>query len=215
MKSNLTKHAFALFSMTTGGLLVFSTVLYMNQQEKPPTDAAQASTVEFKVEKKKPQKKQKPQKQERTPRRQPRAASAPKAPDLSSAISGVAIEFEGLGGIAIGGTSSDLLGSFDKQGPMTEGTLDTPPKLMSHGGELVYPEDARKKGIEGYVTLNLYVRGDGSVGTVKVLDSKPSRVFDEHAKAYVREFSFNPGVYAGETVDAWVKQTIRFRLQKS
>lgn len=215
MKSTLTKHAFALLSMTGGGLLVFSTVMYMNQQEKPPKEATEISTVEFKVEKKPPPKKKKAKPRERRPQRQTSSAPAPRAPDLSSAISGVSVEFEGLGGFAMEGASNDLIGSFDKKGPMTEGSLDTPPKLMSRGGKLEYPDDARRKGIEGYVTLNVYVRGDGSVGSIKVLDSKPSSIFDEHAKSHVREWSFNPGVYEGEAVDAWVKQTIRFQLQKS
>ena len=209
------KHAVAALTMVCGSSLVFSTVLYMNLQKKPPREEPKETTVSFKVEKKPPKKKKAKRKQERQPRQQPRAAAAPRAPDLSSAISGVSVEFSGIGNFAVGAASGDLIGKIDKKGPMTEGALDNPPKLKSRQGSQEYPEDARKKGVEGYVTLNIYVRSDGTVGSVKVLDSKPPGVFDASAKNFVREWMFSPGSYEGESVDAWVKQRIRYQLQKS
>ncbi len=214
MKSMLMKHGYALVSMLGGGCLVFSTVMYMNQQEKPPKEQPRESSVEFKVEQKPPKKKKKAKQQRQRPRRQNRSAPAPKTPNLSSAISGVALQFDGLGGFAMGGVSNDLIGQFDKKGPMTEGALDNPPKPTSRRGNQEYPRDARKQGVEGYVTLNIYVKNDGSVGGVKVLDSKPSGVFDASAKNFVREWMFSPGTYEGETVDAWVKQKVVYKLQK-
>jgi periplasmic protein TonB len=200
--------------MVCGSALVFATVLSMNLQKKPPKEEDNQATVAFKVEKKPPKKKKTRRKPASRPRQQ-RAATAPKAPDLSSAISGVSLEFSGVGNFAVATASDDLIGKIDKKGPMTEGALDNPPKLKSRRGNQEYPEDARKSGVEGYVTLNIYVRSDGSVGSVKVLDSKPSGVFDASAKEFVREWMFSPGSYEGESVDAWVKQRIRYQLQKS
>ncbi len=215
MKPTWFKHAYACGSMLSGGFMVFATVMYMNQQEKPPKEQNTASEVQFKVEQKPPKKKPKKKERRQKPQRQTRNAPAPKAPNLSSAISGVSLEFEGLGGFAMGGVSTDLIGKIDKKGPMTEGALDNPPKPTARRGNMDYPKDARKNGVEGYVTLNIYVKDDGTVGGVKILDSQPSGVFDASAKDYVREWVFSPGTYEGQSVDAWVKQTVRYKLQKS
>ena len=200
--------------MTAGSALVFSTVLYMNQQEKPPKEIVQESSVEFTVEKKPP-----PKKKEVKPKQRPKprhsSAPAPKAPDLSSAISAVGIEFGGLQGVSLELSQGDVLGSFDDKGPMTEGALDSPPRVRARAGSQDYPTQARKDGLEGYVLLNIYVRHDGSVGGVKVLDAKPRGIFEPSAKNYVSEWTFEPGVYEGAPVDAWVKQKVVFKLQRS
>jgi protein TonB len=215
MQSLIMKHAIALTSMVAGGALVFSTVLYMNQQEKPPKEEASQSTVQFEVEKKPPKKKKQKRRQRQQKQRRQAKASAPKTPNLSSAISGAAIEFEGVGGLSLGAVSNELIGEFDKSAAMTEGALDDPPSVQSRSGNLEYPKDAQKRGLEGYVLLNLFVREDGSVGGVKVLDAKPSGVFEQSAKDFVREWAFTPGTYDGAPVGAWVKQKIVFQLQKS
>ena len=214
MNAMLKKRLFASLSMLGGSLLVFSTVLYMNQQEMPPKELAKNSSVEFMVEKKPPPKKKVKPKRER-PKPLRSTASAPKAPDLSSAISGVGIEFSGLSNVSLAVDSNQVLGSFDKKGPMTEGALDAPPRVRARSGVQEYPSQARKEGLEGYVLLNIYVRQDGRVGGVKVLDAKPQDVFEPSAKSYVREWTFEPGTYEGSAVDAWVKQKIVFKLQRS
>ncbi len=213
--TKLKRHAAAALSMLGGSLLVFWTVLYMNQQQKPPKEEPQLSQVAFQVERKPPPKKQQ-QRTERpkaTPRRAP--VQGPKTPDISSAISGVSLELPGFGGVDVGDVSRDLIGSFDKKGPMTEGALDQPPRPRARGGAQEYPPKARQQGLEGYVLLNIYVRGDGGVGEVKVLDSKPKGAFDDAAAEFVRQWSFDPGVYQGEAVDAWVKQKIVYQLQRT
>jgi protein TonB len=215
MKSPLLKHALATVSMVGGGALVFATVLYMNQSESPPKAEASESSVSFEVERKPPPKKKQEQKQKRESRRQKANANAPRTPDLSSPISGASIDFGGLGGVSLGGVSNDLIGTFDKKAAMTEGALDTPPSLQSRSGSLAYPKDAQKNGLEGYVVLNLFVREDGSVGGVKVLDSKPSGVFEQAAKDFVQNWAFKPGVYEGQSVGAWVKQKVVFQLKKT
>jgi protein TonB len=214
MKSTLLKHTFATFTMLGGAFVVFSTVLYMNQREKPAQERHSASTVSFEVaHKPPPKKKEVKQRQQRRPKQT--RAEAPRAPDLSSQISGAAIAFEGIGGFSVDGASNELIGSFDEKAAMTEDTLDTPPKLEARGGNLEYPKAAQTKGLEGYVLLNLFVGDDGRVGGVKVLDAKPSGVFEESARTFVREWSFAPGTYEGQVVGAWVKQKIVFQLQKT
>lgn len=215
MRRPIQARLLALLSMLGGSSMVFSVVLYMNQQEKPPKEAPKTRSVEFQIERPPPPKRQKQREQQ--PRRERRSAdkAAPKAPDLSLAISGVAIEFGGVSGGALALGGGDLLGTIDKQAPLTEGALDEVPRVRSRGGTQEYPARARREGVEGYVVLNVLVRGDGSVGEVKVLDAQPRGVFEQAAREYVRGWSFQPGAYQGAAVDAWVKQRVVFKLQHS
>jgi protein TonB len=211
----LQQHLVALASMCGGSVLVFGTVLYMNQQQMPEKEPARESATELHVEKKPPPKKKKERERRQRPEPKRASAPAPRAPDLSSNISGVTLEFSGISEFGLGGVTKDLIGGFDKKGPMTEGALDNPPKPASRGGSQEYPPKARKEGIEGYVLLNIYVRDDGSVGGVKVLDASPKGVFEDSAKTYVEDWSFVAGTYEGQAVDSWVKQKVVYKLQRS
>lgn len=215
-RERLEGHLVAAGSMLGGSALVFATVLYMNQQTKPPKEEPRVSETTFQVERKPPPKKRRERtEQAKTPPRRA-MAQAPRAPEISSAISGVSLETPVFaGGVDVGAVSRDLIGSFDQKGPMSEGALDQPPKPRSRAGAQEYPPKARQQGLEGYVLLNIYVRGDGNVGAVKVLDAEPKGVFDDAAVEFVRQWSFEPGVYQGESVDAWIKQKIVYQLQKS
>ncbi len=215
MRRPIQSRLLAVLSMLGGSSLVFSVVLYMNQQEKPPREALERRTVEFQLAPPPPPKrKEKPEQQPRRPRRSADTA-APRAPDLSLAIAGVAIDFGGVSGGALAVRGGDLLGTIDTRAALTEGALDEPPRVRSRGGTQEYPARARREGIEGYVLLSILVRGDGTVGDVKVLDASPRGVFEQAARDYVRGFSFQPGVYQGAAADAWVKQRVVFKLQHS
>jgi protein TonB len=207
-------HLIAFFSMCAGSTLVFAGVMYMNAQEKPPKEPPKESITEFQVDKKPPPKKKKERQREPKPRPQKAVAQAPKAPDLSANISSVALDLSGTSSLSLGNVSKDLIGSFDKKAPMAEGSLDTPPKLRARAGSQEYPSSARKDGVEGYVLLNIYVKGDGTVGTVKVLDASPRGVFEESARSFVSEWAFEAGTYEGQSVDAWVKQKVVYKLQR-
>lgn len=206
-------HVIAFLCMCGGSTLVFAGVLYMNTQQMPTKGLSGETVTEFQVDRKPPPKK-KERVREPRPRPQRTTAQAPKAPDLSSNIAPVAIEFAGTSSFSLETVSKDLIGSFDKKAPMAEGALDNPPKLRSRSGTQDYPPEARKDGVEGYVLLNIYVKDDGSVGGVKVLDSSPRGVFEESARAFVSDWSFEAGTYEGQSVDAWVKQKVVYKLQR-
>lgn len=91
--------------------------------------------------------------------------------------------------------------------------LDELPKRISNGQALVYPVEARSKGIEGSVTVNLLVGKDGRVLKALLLDAEPKGIFEESALAVARSWAFTPPVRNQETVQVWLKQTIRFDLE--
>ena len=145
------------------------------------------------------------------PKPKPKKQKTPKAPlpDLSAMLGGIEMdipEFE-LGNIA--GDPNDLLGEIAKDAAMSEGTVDTKPRVLSRS-PMQYPASAMKKHIKGYVIVNLLIDTDGSIEAAKVLQSSPPGVFDAVALSGIRSWRFSPGKYKGRPVKVWAKQKVRF-----
>jgi TonB family protein len=64
----------------------------------------------------------------------------------------------------------------------------------------VYPDSARKRGIEGWVELAFTVQTNGTVDEVEVRNASPADVFDDAAIRAVRQWRFEPVVRNGERV---------------
>jgi len=75
-----------------------------------------------------------------------------------------------------------------------------------------YPLDAKADGVEGYVTLSVLIGPAGDIQDVRVLESRPSGVFDDVAIEGIRQWRFQPAKYQGKPVTVWGRQTIRFDL---
>jgi len=73
-----------------------------------------------------------------------------------------------------------------------------------------YPDDARKKGVDGTVMVQALVGTDGLVKDVKVVKSIP--LLDEAAMACVRQWRFKPSMSHGNPVAVWVGVPIKFSL---
>ena len=87
---------------------------------------------------------------------------------------------------------------------------------LVEGGQPVYPEDAKERGIEGEVTLIYTVTASGHVTDLRVLEAEPPGVFDEAALAAVRTWRYRPPRSGGEpTAVENVGSTIRFRLAEA
>jgi periplasmic protein TonB len=76
-----------------------------------------------------------------------------------------------------------------------------------------YPEIARQAGIEGRVTLRVWVGKDGRVKEVQLVRSD-NEIFNENAIAAVRRWRFEPAIQAGNPVDVWMTLPIRFRQRR-
>jgi periplasmic protein TonB len=110
--------------------------------------------------------------------------------------------------VALGSGAWDVRGAVFgladvDQGPV--GVLQPPP---------LYPQRARRQGIEGAVELEFVVRVDGGVEQVRVVDSQPGSVFDAAAIEAVSRWRFEPAVRAGEAVAVRVRMPLSFRLER-
>ena len=116
----------------------------------------------------------------------------------------------GLGsgnGSGIGDGSGGGMGG----GPYRPGSGITPPQILKEV-KADYTEDARKRGVEGEVVLEIVVRRDGSVGDVKLLNGLPSGLNDR-AIAAVRQWRWAPARRLGQAVDVIVEVAVEFKLR--
>ena len=75
-----------------------------------------------------------------------------------------------------------------------------------------YTEDARRRGVEGEVVMEIVVRRDGSVGDVRIL-RRLGAGLDERAAQAVRQWQFAPALRYGTPVDLLVEVGVEFRLR--
>lgn len=77
----------------------------------------------------------------------------------------------------------------------------------------VYPDAARKRGIEGWVELAFTVQTNGTVDSVEVRNASPAEVFDDAAMRAVRQWRFEPVVRNGERVEQRAMVRLKFSQQ--
>ena len=208
-RNRLKKHMSAVLFMTIGALIVFGSVIVLNNYVAQKADDVKKSTVNFSVNK---SAKPKPQQMAKKlkPKPKPKARTAPPMPaNLSSLIGGVDM---GLGfSLDDMGLGDSMLGDLENVA-MSADTVDVLP-LPKYRPMLDYPKRARAKGIVGYVKFNLLINALGTVEKIKILESVPAGVFDQVALSNIRQWKFDAARYQEKTVKGWFEQSIRFDLK--
>ena len=77
----------------------------------------------------------------------------------------------------------------------------------------LYPRLARRKNYQGTVFLDVLVRRDGTVGSIRLSKSSGYESLDSAAIKEVKKWLFHPGKRGDELVEMWVKIPIRFQLK--
>ncbi|CAM4267330.1 TonB C-terminal domain-containing protein [Corallococcus exiguus] len=88
--------------------------------------------------------------------------------------------------------------------------VDTEPSVASEV-KIPYPDEARRAGIEGTVTLSITIDAEGKVSNVKVI-SGPGYGLNEAARDAIRRFRFKPAIKGGEAVATEMKYSYTFLL---
>jgi len=79
----------------------------------------------------------------------------------------------------------------------------------------VYPDEARKNGIQGEVQVQILVGADGSVKEAKVIKNESgAKDLEKAALEAVNKWKFEPGKLNGKSVEVNVIIPIRFKLQE-
>lgn len=96
-------------------------------------------------------------------------------------------------------------------GPYRPGSGIEPPSLLREV-KPNYTEDARRRGIEGDVVMEIVVRRDGTVGDVRVMQGLGYGL-DERASSAVRQWRFSPARRRGAPVDVMVEVAMEFKIR--
>ncbi|MBA3296547.1 MAG: energy transducer TonB, partial [Acidobacteria bacterium] len=96
-------------------------------------------------------------------------------------------------------------------GPYRPGSGITAPQIVREV-KPDYTDDARRRGVEGDVVLEIVVRKDGSVGDVQVLQGLGGGL-DRRAIDAVRQWRFSPAKRYGTPVDVMVEVAVEFKLR--
>jgi protein TonB len=96
-------------------------------------------------------------------------------------------------------------------GPFRPGSGITPPSLLREV-KPDYTEEARRRGINGDVELEIVVRSDGTVGDVRLQRGLGSGL-DQRAIDAVRQWRFSPARRQGVPVDVLVEVAVEFKLR--
>lgn len=83
----------------------------------------------------------------------------------------------------------------------------------NHNPPPVYPALARKRGYQGTVVLEVFVKTDGSVGDLRIIDSSRHRLLDRSAMKAVKHWQFQPGRQGDHTIAMWVRVPVQFSLK--
>jgi TonB family protein len=102
-------------------------------------------------------------------------------------------------------------GGGEGGGPYRPGAGIEPPRLLREV-KGTYTDDARRRGIQGDVLLEIVVRRDGSVGDVRLLRGL-DRGLDQRAIDAVRQWRFSPAKRHGAPVDVIVEVGVEFKLR--
>jgi protein TonB len=88
-----------------------------------------------------------------------------------------------------------------------------PPAPLSHNNPPRYPDEARRRGIEGTVVLRIEVLENGTVGDISALTSSGSELLDSAAIEAVKQSAFEPATVDGKPQRWRGELPIRFLLQ--
>ncbi len=96
-------------------------------------------------------------------------------------------------------------------GPYRPGSGIAAPELI-HEVKPDYTEEARRRSLAGDVVLEIIVRSDGRVGSVRVVQGLGAGL-DQRAVDAVRQWRFSPARRLGTPVDVVVEVAVEFRLR--
>lgn len=113
---------------------------------------------------------------------------------------------EGSGGGLGAGTGGGTGGGVYQPGAGID-----PPTLVREV-KPIYTDEARRQRIQGDVILEIVVRSDGSVGSIRVRRSLGGGL-DQRAIEAVRQWRFNPARRHGTPVDVAVEVAVEFKLR--
>lgn len=142
----------------------------------------------------------------------PPPEAPPETPDLSNQLANLNPNLDmnmPTIGIPINSGDGPFLGAMQQGQGLAGFDTDVIPVVRTAP---TYPRNAKQAKLEGYVTLAVTIRPDGTVSGVSVLESDPPRIFDKAAIAAMQRWKFRPKIVDGTPQAQRARQTIEFKL---
>lgn len=116
------------------------------------------------------------------------------------------------GGLQISAAPRQNLSSMLRTA-FTLSEVDQPPRIIRKIDPL-YPFAAKRKNIQGSVTLKFIVTKDGKVVDPSVVKGEPPEIFDNSALKAIARWRFKPAIKDGKPVDVIIIAPLKFELIK-
>ena len=142
----------------------------------------------------------------------PPPESPPETPDFKAQIVNITTDLSmnmPTIGVPMNDGSGPYLGSLQSGQGLAGFDTDVIPVVQIPP---TYPRRAKQARIEGFVTMEVLIRPDGTVSGAKVIESDPPRLFDDAAIDAMQRWKFRPKIVDGTPVSQRAKQTIEFVL---
>ncbi|MDZ4676761.1 MAG: TonB family protein [Oligoflexia bacterium] len=97
--------------------------------------------------------------------------------------------------------------------PATEDFLVNKWPMLQNDVRTPYPRDAKQKGVEGAVVMDLYIDGEGRVKKVKLVRG-PGYGLNEAALEAAKQFLFSPAKVGEKAVPVVIRYSYKFVIQK-
>jgi len=146
-------------------------------------------------------------------RRKPPPPPPPKSPPPTAKMSVATDTSTASAGIEVPG-NLDLSASTGDGGPSVGTGMSDGDLVPLQRVNPVYPQEARRNKIEGYVKLELVISPEGGVIGAKIMESKPKGLFDSAAVQAVYKWRFKPKTVDGRAVEQKGTQRVVFELTK-
>jgi len=92
------------------------------------------------------------------------------------------------------------------------GEVSNRPKVVK-SVPVVYPVEARKKGITGQVLVRFHLDEKGTVSHLHIKSAEPPNIFDQNTLAALRQWRFQPAIHNRKAVSVWVELPLEFNLR--
>jgi protein TonB len=77
----------------------------------------------------------------------------------------------------------------------------------------IYPHRAKRRGIQGFVTVEFIVKSNGLVQDIHIVEARPEHIFNRSVLDSVAQWKFKPPTVEGIPVTTRARSTIRFQLE--
>ncbi len=107
-------------------------------------------------------------------------------------------------------TTSAALQAVQQVPPADGVPVDKEPELVKNATP-VYPEQAKKNGLEGTVYVKVWVDKEGKVRDA-VIQKSDGEIFNQASLDAAKQFLFTPALKDGTPVSVWVTVPFRYKL---